>query len=303
MQTSRIGLAVLGEMGTGKSTLCNTLIGSNGEAFTERENPKSPTFETIGKEGKFENQKTFLIDTSSIGDIGDAERINSTYFVQMVQYIKESNLINGFVITFNVHNPRLGDRERLLLELISSIYPGAPWFKHLAVVWTRYHSVMDNQIESLKQERKENFKRLIKNYFGKEISKEEADSIPHYFIDSIEARSNNNSSHNQLCQLLEWAGKLKLIKENLPIMKVKLGEPKIEKRTRIEYGKTWTETLKRRHYICQPICVPKFPGRTYQMQIKIDEERTCQEFTDGSIEKSDWKIVLIQNQRVIINSW
>ena len=45
-------------------------------------------------------------------------------------------------------------------------------------------------------------------------------------------------------------------------MKVKLGEPKIEKRTRIEYGKTWTETLKRRHYICQPIWGPKFPGRT-----------------------------------------
>ena len=79
MQTSRIGLAVFGEMGTGKSTLCNTLIGSNGETFTERENPESSTFETIGKEGKFENQKTFLIDTSSIGDIGDAESLLILY--------------------------------------------------------------------------------------------------------------------------------------------------------------------------------------------------------------------------------
>ena len=162
MQTSRIGLAVFGEMGTGKSTLCNTLIGSNGEAFTERENPKSPTFETIGKEGKFENQKTFLIDTSSIGDIGEAVRINSSYFVQMAQYIKESNLINGFVITFDVHNPSLGDRERLLLELISSIYPGAPWFKHLAVVWTRCYSVMDTEMERMKQERKKTLKDLLK---------------------------------------------------------------------------------------------------------------------------------------------
>ena len=39
MQTLTIGLAVLGEMGTGKSALCNTLIGSNGDAFTEREKP------------------------------------------------------------------------------------------------------------------------------------------------------------------------------------------------------------------------------------------------------------------------
>lgn len=35
MPTSRIGLVAFGEVGTGKSTLCNTLIGSNGEAFTE----------------------------------------------------------------------------------------------------------------------------------------------------------------------------------------------------------------------------------------------------------------------------
>ena len=62
-------------MGTGKSTLCNTLIGSNGEAFNEREIPESPTFETSGKEGKFENQKTFLIDTSSIGDIGEMKEL------------------------------------------------------------------------------------------------------------------------------------------------------------------------------------------------------------------------------------
>ena len=186
-----------------------------------------------------------------------------------------------------------------MLELISSIYPGAPWLKHLAVVWTRCYSVMDTEMERMKQERKENFKRLIENYFGKEISKEEADSIPHYFIDSIEARSNNNSSHSQLCQLFEWAGQLKLIKEELPVMKVKFEEPKIEIRSRIEYGKTWTETWKKR-YICGQ---RNFHGITYQMQIKIYEERICQKFTDGSIEKSYWKEISREYNQVIINSW
>ena len=296
MQTSRIGLVVFGEMGTGKSTLCNTLIGSNGEAFNEKEIPEASTVDTIGKEGTFENQETFLIDTPNIED---SERNDADQIIKMVQYIKDNNLIKGFIITLNVHNPRLSYQIKRLLYIISSIYPGAPLFKHLAVVWTRCFSDMTYQIEQMKQERTKGFKRRIESYFGKEISKEETNSIPHFFIDSIEARSNNNSSHNQLCQLLEWAGQLKLIKDDLPTMKVKLGEPKIEKRTRIEYGKTWTETWNK-HVCFGP---RRSHGTTYQMQITIHEERTSQKFTDGSIEKSDWKVVLKETKQVIINSW
>ena len=300
MENSTIGLVAFGEVGTGKSTLCNTLIGSNGTAFVESERTESQTLETIGKEGKFGNQDTFLVDTPGLGDAG---RNDAAHLVQMARYIKDNRLIRGFIMTINVHCPRLGDRERRLFELISSMYPGAPWFKHIAVVWTRCYSVMANQIESWKQERKEGFKRFIEKYFAQEISKEEANSIPHYFIDSIEARSNNNSSHNELCHLLAWAGQLKLIKEDLPTMKVKLGEPKIEKRSRMEYGRTWTDTWKsggRRYVICGP---RSGHGRTYQMQTTINEERTCQEFTDGSIEQSEWKEVSRQTNQVTIKSW
>ena len=89
MPTSRIGLVAFGEVGTGKSTLCNTLIGSNGEAFTESERTEAQTFETIGKEGKFGNQETFLIDTPGLGD---AQRNDAAHLVQMAQYIKDNNL-------------------------------------------------------------------------------------------------------------------------------------------------------------------------------------------------------------------
>ena len=58
MSNPKIGLVAFGEVGTGKSTLCNTLIGSNGTAFTESERTEAQTFETIGKEGKFGNQET-----------------------------------------------------------------------------------------------------------------------------------------------------------------------------------------------------------------------------------------------------
>ena len=300
MQNKRIGLVAFGEVGTGKSTLCNSLVGSNGEAFIESERTEAQTFETIGKEGTFGNQGTCLIDTPGLGD---AERNDAAHLVQMAQYIKDNNLIRAFIMTINVHCPRLGDRERRLFELISSMYPGSPWFKHIAVVWTRCYSVMANQIEQWKIERKEGFKRFIEKYFDKEVTKAEINSIPHYFVDSIEARRNNNSSHNELCHLLAWAGQLKLIKEDLPNMKVKLGAPKIEKRQRKEYGKEWSDTWKSgpRYFIF--FGPRESHGKTYQIQTTINEERTCQNYTDGSVEYSDWKEVNRQSNQVTIRSW
>ena len=299
MATPRIGLVAFGEVGTGKSTLCNTLINSNGSAFTESERTEAQTFETVWKEGQYGNQNTFLIDTPGLGD---AERNDAVHLVQMARYIKENEFIRGFVMTINVHCPRLGDRERRLFELISSMYPGAPWYRHIAVVWTRCYSVMKNQIDQWKEERKEGFKRFIEKYFGKEVSKEQANSIPHYFVDSIEARKNNNSSYNELCHLLAWAGQLKLIKDELPVIKVKVGEPRIEKRQRQELGASWSRTWKsgsRRYWVAGP---KKSHGETYQNQTTIYEERSIQEFTDGSIEKSEWKEIKRDSKDVKIAS-
>ena len=300
MSNPRIGLVAFGEVGTGKSTLCNTLISSDGSAFTESEKTEAQTFETVGKEGKFGDQETFLIDTPGLGD---AERNDAAHLVQMARYIKDNQLIRGFIMTINVHCPRLGDRERRLFELIASMYPGAPWFKHIAVVWTRCYSEMKNQINQWKEERKEGFKRFIEKYFNNEITKEQANSIPQYFIDSIEARNDNNSSYNELCHLLAWAGQLNTIKEELPVIKVKVGEPIIETRQRTEFGATWSDTWKsggRRYIVAGP---RKSHGRTYQNQTIIYEERTNQKYTDGSEEYTDWKEVKRETKQVLINSW
>lgn len=298
---SRIGLVAFGEVGTGKSTLCNTLIGSDGKDFIESERTESQTLETIGKEGKFGSQETFLIDTPGIGD---AERNDAAHLVQMAKYIKENNLIRGFIMTINVHCPRLGDRERRLFELISSMYPGSPWFQHIAVVWTRCYTVMANQIEKWKPERKEGFVRFIEKYFAKEISREQVNSIPHYFVDSVEARQKDSHSNNELCYLLAWAGQLKPIKEDLPTIKVKVGNPIIEKRDRVEYGGTWKEEWEsKRGGISGLLGKTRPHGRKYQSQTTIYEEREKQEFTDGSVEYTDWKETKRDTRSVVIDSW
>ena len=299
MANPRIGLVAFGEVGTGKSTLCNTLIGSNGTAFVESEKTESQTLETIGKEGKYGNQDTFLVDTPGTGD---ADRNDAAHLVQMARYIKGNNLIRGFILTINMTCPRLEDRERRLFELISSMYPGSPWYKHIAVVWTNCYPEITSKVEKWKSERKEGFIRFLDKYFKKEVTKEQAKSIPHYFIDSIEARKNSSSSYIELCHLLAWAGQLKTIKEDLPEIKVKLGKPKRETRDRLEYGATRKEewTGDRRYKFFGP---KKHHGRTYQTQTTIYEERFCQEYTDGSKEYSDWKQYNSNSKEVVTSSW
>ena len=100
-----------------------------------------------------------------------------------------------------------------------------------------------------------------------------------------------------------WAGQLKSIGEELPDIKVKLGELKIEKKQRTEIGRTWSETWKsgsKRYLIVGP---RKRHGRTYQIQTTIFEERTSQEYTDGSVEFSEWKDVKKDRRQVKIKEW
>ena len=163
---------------------------------------------------------------------------------------------------------------------------------------------MTDQIEKWKPEIKEGFVRFIEKYFGKEISKEQANSIPHYFVDSVEARQKDSPSHNELCYLLAWAGQLKPIKEDLPTIKVKVGDPIVEKRNRVECGGTWEDTwTSKRGGLAGLLGGKRSHGKKYQNQTTIYEEREKQEFTDGSVEYTDWKETRRDSRQVCIASW
>ena len=161
---------------------------------------------------------------------------------------------------------------------------------------------MKNQIDQWKNERKDGFKRFIEKYFGKEVSREQINSIPQYFVDSIEARKNNNSSYNELCHLLAWAGQLKLIKDELPTIKVKVGAPIIENKTETQYGKTWQET-RHTHRRYRIFGHREYHGKKFQNQTIIYLQRTQQIFTDGSVEYSPWKEIRRETKQVTLKSW
>lgn len=104
--------------------------------------------------------------------------------------------------------------------------------------------------------------------------------------------------------MLAWAGQLKSIQEELPTIKVKVGNPVIEKRDRLEVGGTWDDTWEvRRGGIREALGQKEQHGRKYQNQTTIYEEREKQEFTDGSVEYTDWREIRRDSRAVCIDSW
>ena len=61
IKRSENNIILFGEVGTGKSALCNTLVGSDGSAFVESEKTESQTLETIGKK-QLNNGVEWLIE-------------------------------------------------------------------------------------------------------------------------------------------------------------------------------------------------------------------------------------------------
>ena len=128
-------IVVFGNTGSGKSTLSNTLVGME-NAFQESEDVESETMETRGKNGIFDKQPTFVIDTPGIHD---ASGLDTPHLVAMTQYIKEHKEVKVFVIVINFLNIKLDDGVKRLFQLVNNMYPGKKWYHNLAVVWSFYY--------------------------------------------------------------------------------------------------------------------------------------------------------------------
>ncbi len=210
--TERIpAIVVFGNTGSGKSTLSNTLVGME-NAFQESAEVESETMETKGKNGIFDNQPTFIIDTPGIHD---ASGLDTPHLVEMTQYIKKHEEIKAFVIVISFLNVKLDDGVKRLFQLVSNMYPGKKWFHNLEVVWSNYWKNLTPEQKD-QEPKREGFKRFIKKYIVTNISDDELESIPQYFVDSKEARDENyNNSREELKHLIAWVSQLRTLNENL----------------------------------------------------------------------------------------
>jgi len=275
-----VTLVLFGHTGNGKSTLCNTLIGSNGTSFKESGSYKEETKETIGMTGSFDGVSVCAIDTPGYGG---SEGNTARYFVDMAHYIPKHKRIQGMVVVQNYQEPRFDENLRNFFQLITSMYPGQPWLPNLAVVWTRYYPEYTTPEE--KNERRRVPKTGIKTFMP-DVTDDQLESIPQFFVDSKKARQQGTPDHEELAHLLAWAKTRRSIGE-FGDMRVKKGDPIVEERV--------NEIIDPWHKIG---CTPRKywfvgPGDCHFKRkiTRITEQRLRQEYTSGDPTYTEYKEV------------
>ncbi len=193
---------IVGNAGSGKSTLCNTL--SSTQAFKESQSIYSETKETIGIKGSFNNQPVFVIDTPGLQD---GSGLDTPHLVQMTQYIKSNPDTQAFIIVINFFHYRFDESIKKLFQLVSNMYPEKKWYNNLAVVWSHYFTNIPENIKNIEPKVLE-FKKWFKENVAKEITDNEVNNIPQVFIDSYEARTLNDKSNIELSHLIAWISQL-----------------------------------------------------------------------------------------------
>ena len=202
-------IAIIGLTGSGKSTLSNTLI-SKENIFKESNEVESETREAIGKEGIFNNRNVYIIDTPGLFDSHGQDNIN---LLNITNFIRNRKDLKSFIITLNFNNDRIDEANLRLFQILSNMYPEKKWYNHICIVWTKYYSYLTENLKN-PEIKKNGFKRFLKLNFP-EINDEEINSIPQFFIDSIEARNINSPFREYLNQIIDWSNELNPIIDSL----------------------------------------------------------------------------------------
>ena len=217
---AKASLILIGETGNGKSSLGNFILKKN--VFPVSDNPESETKITRGEHGGSNvTDDIFVIDTPGLMD---AEGTDKEHLIQMVDYIKSNPGLQGIVIVFNYHQPKQPMNIKTLIKLLCNVFPNADFWRHVALVWTKYYS---NLSEKLKEKNKIYINKfmpkildLVKETHG-DIS---INSFPTFFVDS-DPEENDEFSNEEISRLIAWVHTLTPI----DVTKVQETDPNIEK--------------------------------------------------------------------------
>jgi len=257
-------ILLIGEIGAGKSSLGNFIIGEN--FFKVADDPDRCTNDLIEKKSK-KFKDIEVIDTAGYNDSFDYDKKN---YNNILEYFCKKKKLELILLTINYSSTRLTMHNKNFIKFLSNAFPENLSY-HIAFAFTHFN--YDNEKKLYKN--KYNFKdfRLKKNKYifeiMKIISEETKESLyldpPVYFIDSV---IQDDFSISQIKSLISFTKSLSSLdvfqKKELFIKKE---EVEIDKKQRIfdEDNNIITET------------------KVY--------ERKIQTFYDGTVNYTDWKCI------------
>ncbi|GAB1223909.1 hypothetical protein ENUP19_0165G0004 [Entamoeba nuttalli] len=197
-------LLLIGETGNGKSSLGNFILKKN--VFEVGDSPNSETREVVGEKGEGDRSDLIVIDTPSLQE---SKEFNEKFLNDIVGYVKEQGGINGIVIVLNYNTNRISNNIKIMIQIMSKIFPSHDFLKHICIVWNKcYYYISDRQLTNQKEIKKNEF--LPELLRRTEINKtNEEFEIPMYYVDSEpDKRYDNSRSENEIERLIEWGRRI-----------------------------------------------------------------------------------------------
>ena len=240
-------ILLIGETGTGKSSLGNFIIGE--EAFEVSEDPESCTTDTIRKMSKIDPQIA-IVDTPGLQDSQGRDKV---HYDQMVKIITEMKYLHLVCIILNFTNPRFTQSIQYMIKFLCNLFP-KNFAKHVAIIFTHYDHDYQMRINKKKNIdprtiAQKKYVPLIMKLISDVTNEEEFKSPPVYFMDSYVEDDNSKKNLYQLISLAKLIRQpIEDIRNNCDV-RFKKEEPETDERYKDVYEGdeivTYIETYQR----------------------------------------------------------
>lgn len=137
-------ILLIGETGTGKSSLGNFILGE--DYFVVSNEPNSCTNKIVGRKSKLD-ENIFVIDTPGYNDTKGSDRKN---FEDVLEYFCKGKKLEFVLLTLNFQSPRFPFSCQNFIKFLCNVFP-KNFCKHIGIVFTHYDHEYQTKINKKKE--------------------------------------------------------------------------------------------------------------------------------------------------------
>ena len=189
-------ILLIGETGTGKSSLGNFILGE--DVFIVSSDPNSCTNKIVGRNSKID-KNIFVIDTPGYNDTKGSDRKN---FKDVLEYFCKKKKLELVLLTLNYQSARFPFSCQNFIKFLCNAFP-KNFCYHFGIVFT--HFDLDYQTKINKKKNEDPRTTATKNFVHeimKLISEETKENLflapPVFFLDSLIKDNNSKMELNRL---------------------------------------------------------------------------------------------------------